>query len=65
MKFALPWRHHIGSALALSGFQTAVSALRKPEALTVKVSRLPSVAHPEFDVMNAFELKWIVHDSPK
>ena len=48
--------HRIGSALALARFQSAVSNLRKAESLAIEVGRLPGVAHPEFDVMNTFQL---------
>src|ERR1700682_4279938 len=49
----------IRSSLPLAGFEPTVSNLRKAESLAVEVSRLPGIAHPEFDVVNAFQLEWI------
>ncbi len=51
----------IRSSLPLARFQPAVSNLRKAESLAVEVSCLPGIAYPEFDVMNALKLKWILH----
>src|SRR5208282_1198187 len=51
----------IRSALTLARFQPAVSNLRKAESLAVEVGRLARVANPEFDVVNALELKWVLH----
>src|SRR3981081_123004 len=57
--FALTQR--IRSSLPLAGFQSTVSNLRKAESLAIEVSRLPGIAYPEFDVVNAFKLEWILH----
>src|ERR1700675_3515526 len=51
----------IRSSLPLARFQPAISNLRKAESLAIEVSRLPSIAYPEFDVMNALKLEWILH----
>src|SRR6202521_5300244 len=51
----------IRSSLPLARFQPTVSNLRKAESLAVEISRLPGVAYPEFDVVNAFKLEWILH----
>jgi len=51
----------IRSALTLARFQSAVSNLRKAESLAVEISCLPGVANPEFNMVNAFQLEWILH----
>src|ERR1700731_1498503 len=51
----------IRSSLPLARFQPTVRNLRKAEALAIEVSRLPGIAYPEFDVMNALKLEWILH----
>src|ERR1700675_3406425 len=51
----------IRSSLPLACFQPTVSNLRKAESLAIEVSRLPGIAYPEFDVVNAFKLEWILH----
>src|SRR5271163_2106605 len=63
-EICLALTHGIRSPLSLPGFQSAVSDLRKTESLAIKVSRLPRIAHPEFDVVNAFQLEWILHPIP-
>src|SRR5260370_16900190 len=42
-------------------FQSTVCNLRKTESHAVEVGCLPGVADPEFDVVNAFQLEWILH----
>src|ERR1700731_1025231 len=51
----------IRSSLPLARFQPTVRNLRKAESLAVEVSRLPGIAYPEFDVVNALKLKWVLH----
>src|ERR1700677_5044318 len=63
-EICLALTHGIRRPLSVPGFQSAVSDLRKTESLAIKVSRLPRVAHPEFDVVNAFQLEWILHPIP-
>src|SRR5271156_4161013 len=48
-------------SLALARFEPAVSNLRKPEALAIEVRCLPCIADPEFDMVNAFKLEWVLH----
>ena len=64
-KIRLALAHRIRSALALAGFQSAISNLRKAEPLAVEISRLPRVADPEFDVVNALQLEWILHSDSR
>src|SRR5260370_41548525 len=51
----------IGSSLPLACFQPTVRNLRKAESLAIEVSRLPGIAYPKFDVVNALKLEWILH----
>src|SRR5260370_19456773 len=51
----------IRSSLPLARFQSTVCSLRKTESHAVEVGCLPGVADPEFDVVNAFQLEWILH----
>src|SRR5713226_8320776 len=60
-KVRLALTQRIRSSLPLARFQSTVSNLRKAEPLAIKVSCLPGVAYPEFDVVNALKLKWILH----
>ena len=46
---------------ALAGLKAAVGDLRKAEAFAVEVRRLAGIAHPEFDVVDAFQFQWIFH----
>src|ERR1035441_10376042 len=63
-KVRLALTERIRSSLTLAGFQSTVSNLRKAEPLAIEVGRLPRVAHPEFDVVYAFQLERIFHPSP-
>ena len=51
----------IRSPLTLARFQPAISDLRKAESLAVEIGRLPGVADPKFDVVNALKLEWVLH----
>src|ERR1039458_8210231 len=64
-EICLALTHCIGSALALTGFESAIGYLGKTESLAVEKGRLARVADPEFDVMNVFEFEWIFHLSPQ
>src|SRR6202047_964611 len=48
-------------SLPLPRFQPTVSNLRKAESLAIEVSRLAGIAYPEFDVVNALKLEWVLH----
>jgi len=51
----------VRSSLPLPRFQPTVSNLRKAESLAIEVSRLTGIAYPEFDVVNALKLEWVLH----
>jgi hypothetical protein len=59
----LALRQGVGSPLPLTGLQPAVCDLRKTEPLAIKICGLPRVAYPKFNMMNSFELEWILHRS--
>src|SRR5208282_4397442 len=63
-KVRLTLTHRIRSSLTLAGFQSTISNLGKTEPFTIEIGSLPRVSHPEFDVVNAFQLEWIFHPSP-
>src|SRR5271166_4784389 len=60
-KVGLALTHRVRSASTLPCFQSAVSDLRKTKALAVKERRLAGIADPEFDVVNALKLEWVLH----
>src|SRR5271155_2416277 len=60
-KVCLALTQSIRSPLTMTSFQSAVGDLRKTESLAIEIGRLPSVADPEFDVMNTFKFEWILH----
>ena len=60
-KIRLALTQNIGSLLTLPRFQSAIGGLREAETLAVIIGRLPGVADPEFDMMNAPELERIFH----
>ena len=50
----------VGRRVAPARFEARVRELREPEGLPVVVGRLPGVAHPELDVMDALQPQRIV-----
>jgi hypothetical protein len=47
--------------LPLAGFEAAVCHLRKPESFAIEKRRLPGVANPELNMVNALQLERVFH----
>src|SRR6267154_257766 len=54
----------VRGSLALSGFESAICDLGKAETFAIEEGRLARIADEKFNVVDTFELEWVLHALP-
>ena len=60
-EICLAFAYGVGRSLPLPSFKATVCYLREPESHAIEVGCLPCIANPEFNMVNTFQLEWILH----